>query len=99
MSETRAKETSHHHDRPSGNEQAVASAQAAPTSVEPVAPQDSQAQGAASVEQRNLLQDNVSGSTKKGAAQKAQEHHESQPGGTAGVHSTGSHTGASDPGK
>ena len=95
MSDVQAKTTSHNHDRGSEQEQQVATAQASPTSVEPVAPQDTHAQGAATGEQHALLQDNVSGTEQKGAAEKAKEHHDAQPGGGAGVHSTGSYAGAS----
>ena len=85
-----------HLDRHEGHEAAAASAQAAPTSVEPVTPQDSHAAGAAQPTQNELLQKNVSGSTQKGAAEQAKEHAEAQPGGTAGLHATGSETGTSN---
>lgn len=76
----------------------TASAQSAPTSVEPVAPQDSQAAGAAQGEQQSLLHSNVSGSEQKGAAENAEDMAKQQPGGSAGVHSTGSYTGTSNEG-
>ncbi len=85
----------HSLDKKPEHENHAASAQASPTSVEPVAPQDTQAAGAAEGEQRGLLHKNVSGSEQKGAAEKASDFAKEQPGGTAGVHSTGSHTGAS----
>ena len=85
----------HSLDKKPEHENHTASAQAAPTSVEPVAPQDAQVAGAAENEQRGLLHGNVSGSEQKGAAEKASDFEKEQPGGTAGVHSTGSHTDAS----
>jgi len=94
MSETQAQHgTQHHLGRPAGQEAASASAQAAPTSVEPVEPQDTHAAGAATGEQHDLLHKNVSGSEQKGAAETAKELEEHQAGGTSGVHSTGSSTG------
>ena len=97
MGEINTQGTSKQHlDRHEGHEEAAATSQAAPTSVEPVTPQDSQAAGAAQGQQNELLQKNVSGSEQKGAAEKAKEHADAQPGGTAGVHSTGSSTGTSD---
>ena len=95
MSEVRPTSASHHkldhtRDEAPVQEGHIASAQASPISVEPVAPQDAQAAGAASVEQRKHLQDNVSGSEQKGAAERAQELQQAQPGGTAGLHATGS---------
>ena len=74
----------------------TASAQAPPTSVEPVAPQNAQAQGASEGERHKLLHENVSGSQQKGAAEKADDYAKEQPGGTAGIHSTGSHSGTAD---
>ena len=96
MSEVRPTSASHHKlDRNPGQEAHTSSAQAAPTSVEPVAPQDPQAAGASEPEQRRHLKDNVSGSEQKGASEKASELEEQQPGGTAGLHATGSYTGTS----
>ncbi len=86
--------TEHKLDRHEGHEAAAAGAQAAPTSVEPVQPQDSHAAGAASGTQSDLLQSNVSGSEQKGNAEKAKDLEE-QDGTAAGYHSTGSATGAS----
>ncbi len=83
-------QASHHHDR---NDTEAATDQAAPTSVEPVAPQDPHAQGAATGKQQQALQSNVSGSSHQGAAEVAHSHHRTVPGGTAGVHATGSETG------
>lgn len=85
-------------DRQQGEEAAIATAQAPPTSVEPVAPQDPQAQGAATGEQHALLQKNVSGSEQKGAAEIARELEDEMPGGNPGYHSTGSFTGSSGTG-
>ena len=96
MSETRPQPgSSDHLDRNEGHEEAAASADAAPTSVEPVEPQDTHAAGANAGEQNKLLQKNVSGSHQKGAAQNAKELAEHEAGGNAGVHSTGSTTGTS----
>ena len=96
MSDSHTQEGSQHSlDKKPVHENHAASAQAAPTSVEPVAPQDTQAAGAAEGEQRGLLHGNVSGSEQKGASEKAHDFAKEQPGGTAGVHSTGSHTGSS----
>jgi ABC-type sugar transport system substrate-binding protein len=83
-------------DRNQGQEAAHDAAQAPPTSVEPVAPQDPHAAGAAAPSQTELLQGNVSGSTQKGAAEQAQQLKEEMPGGTSGLHSTGSWTGTAD---
>ena len=95
MSEIHPHESSQHSlDKAPTEENHTASAQAAPTSVEPVAPQDTQAAGAAQGEQAKLLHGNVSGSEQKGAAEKASDLAGEMPGGTAGVHSTGSHTGS-----
>jgi hypothetical protein len=80
--------TQHHLDRRPNHEQAAATAQAAPTSVEPVTPQDTQAAGAATTEQRDLLQKNISGSHQEGAVERAKKLED-----TAGYHSTGSSTG------
>ena len=101
MSDVRAGEGSQHSlDQQPEHENQTASAQAAPTSVEPVAPQDTQAAGAATSEQHTLLQGNVSGSEQKGNAEKANDLAESMPGGTqAGYHSTGSYAGAADTAK
>lgn len=77
------------------HEEHAATSQASPTSVEPIAPHDPQAAGAASDQQKALLQANVSGSRQKGAAEQAADLAKEQPGGTAGVHSTGSYTGTS----
>lgn len=98
MSDSKTPEGSQHSlDKKPVEENHTASAQAAPTSVEPVAPQDAQAAGAASGEQHALLHANVSGSEQKGAAEKANELAEEMPGGTqAGYHSTGSYAGAAD---
>jgi uncharacterized protein (DUF2252 family) len=87
--------TENHLERDEGHAEASATAQAAPTSVEPVSPQDAQAAGAATGQQNDLLQGNVSGSEQEGAAEKAKKLEEQEPGGTAGVHSTGSYTGSS----
>ncbi len=84
----------HSLDKTPHQEQQQATAQAPPTSVEPVAPQDPQAQGAASGEKDQLLHSNVSGSEQEGAAEKANRLHNDQPSGNAGYHSTGSHTGS-----
>jgi hypothetical protein len=94
MSETHpAPTTEHHLDRQPSHEQAAATAQAAPTSVEPVTPQDPHAAGAATEEQHALLQKNVSGSHQKGAAEQAKDLEDAAGGTTAGYHSTGSSTG------
>jgi hypothetical protein len=82
--------------RDHADEQAVATAQAAPTSVEPVTPQDTHAAGAATATQNQLLQGNVSGSQQKGAAEKASELADEAGSGGAGYHSTGSFTGTSN---
>ncbi len=87
--------TEHHLDRHPVHEEAAATAQAAPTSVEPVTPQDTHAAGAASHQQSDLLQANVSGSEQKGAAERAKELEDQAGGTTAGYHSTGSSTGTS----
>ena len=87
--------TQHSLDREPHQEKHAATTQAPPSSVEAVAPQDPQAQGAASAEQNTMLHANVSGSKQKGAAEVADDLQKEQPGGTAGVHSTGSHTGTS----
>ncbi len=95
MSEIHPHDSSQHSlDKKPVHENHTSSAQAAPTSVEPVAPQDTQAAGASKGEQEKLLHGNVSGSEQKGAAEKASDMAGEQPGGTAGVHSTGSHTGS-----
>jgi hypothetical protein len=94
MSEVQPTRASHHTlDQSPTQEEHTSSAQASPTSVEPVTPQDAQAAGASASEQRRHLQDNVSGSQQKGAAERAHELHEEQPGGTAGLHATGSRAG------
>jgi hypothetical protein len=94
MSEIHPQPTTQHHlDRHEGHEQAAATAQAAPTSVEPVTPQDTHAAGAATGEQRDLLQKNVSGSDQEGAAERAKKLEDQAGGTTAGYHSTGSSTG------
>ncbi len=80
------------------DELATATAQAPPTSVEPVAPQDPQAQGAATGEQHAVLGKNVSGSEQKGADEIASELQDEMPGGNPGYHSTGSYTGTSGTG-
>ncbi len=85
-------------DRQQVDELAKATAQAPPTSVEPVAPQDPQVQGAATGEQHALLEKNVSGSEQKGAAEIARDLQDEMPGGNPGYHSTGSFTGASGTG-
>ena len=77
-----------------GNENHQASAQASPTSVEPVAPQDTQAAGAATGEQHELLSANVSGSEQEGAHEKANRLADENAGGNPGYHSTGSFTGS-----
>jgi hypothetical protein len=84
--------TEHHLDRHQGHEAAAAAEQAAPTSVEPVTPQDTHAAGAASSEQHDLLHSNVSGSEQEGAAEQAKKMEE-QGHTSAGYHSTGSSTG------
>ena len=84
--------TGHTLDKTPEHENHTASAQAAPTSVEPVAPQNTQAAGAATGEQHGLLSGNVSGSEQEGAAEKASRLADEQPGGHAGYHSTGSFT-------
>jgi hypothetical protein len=95
MSEIRPKAgTEHHLDRHEDQAETSATAQASPTSVEAVAPQDAQAAGAATGQQHDLLHKNVSGSEQEGAAEKAKKLHEEQPGGTAGIHSTGSSSGS-----
>ncbi len=81
-----------HLDRHAGHEEAAATAQAAPTSVEPVEPQDTHAAGAASGQQSELLQKNVSGSEQEGAAERAKRLEEQAGGNAAGYHSTGSST-------
>ena len=81
-------------DKTPADENNTAAAQAAPTSVEPVAPQNTEAAGAATGEQHALLSANVSGSEQEGAAEKASRLAE-MPGGHAGYHSTGSVTGTS----
>ncbi len=96
MSEIRPHENSQHSlDKKPEHENHDASAQAAPTSVEPVAPQNTQAAGAATGEQRGLLHGNVSGSEQKGNAERAKDMADEMPGGSAGYHSTGSFTGSS----
>jgi len=97
MSESHSQESGQHSldKQPTGNENA-ASAQAPPTSVEPVAPQNAQAAGAATGEQNALLHSNVSGSEQKGNAEKAHDLETELPGGTAGYHSTKSETGVTD---
>ncbi len=82
-------------DRSPADDKATATAQAAPTSVEPVTPQDSQAAGAGSATQIEHLKGNVSGSQQQGAAEKAAELADEAGGGGAGYHSTGSFTGTS----
>ncbi len=82
-------------ERGAAGDKAVATAQAAPTSVEPVAPQDSQAAGAGSESQIEHLKGNVSGSKQKGAAEKAAELADEAGSGGAGYHSTGSFSGTS----
>ncbi len=94
MSEAQAG-SGHSLDKSPDQEQQQATAQAPPTSVEPVAPQDPQAQGAGTGEQNFLLHGNVSGSDQEGNAAKANRLEKEQPGGTAGYHSTGSETGTS----
>ncbi len=81
-------------ERQGHQDEKAASAQAAPTSVEPITPQDTQAAGATKDTQRELLQGNVSGSEQKGAAERAKEL-EDEAGTSAGYHSTGSVTGTS----
>ncbi len=96
MSEIHPQEGSHHSlDQQPENEQATATAQAAPTSVEPVAPQNTQSAGAANAEQHKQLHSNVSGSEQKGNAEQANELEKEMPGGTSGYRSTGSFTGTS----
>ncbi len=96
MSEIHPHSSSEHSlDKSPEHENHTASAQASPTSVEPVAPQNTQAAGASTGEQHALLHTNVSGSEQKGNAEKAKDLQEEMPGGTAGYHSTGSFTGSS----
>ncbi len=85
----------HSLDKSPEQEQQQATAQAPPTSVEPVAPQDPQAEGAGTGAQRAALHSNVSGSEQEGWAEKANRLEKEEPGGTAGYHSTGSFTGSS----
>ena len=87
--------SSHSLDLHDGHENHQSSAQAPPTSVEPVAPQNAQAAGASTEEQHALLQDNVSGSEQEGAHEKANRLANENAGGNPGYHSTGSFTGAS----
>ena len=98
MSEIKARDGSKHSlDKSPEQDNHTDSAQAPPTSVEPVAPQNSQAAGANAGEQNKLLQGNVSGSEQKGVAEKADDLAKEMPGGTqAGYHSTGSYAGAAD---
>lgn len=96
MSETQPQPGSEDHlDRSGDHEEAAAAAQAAPTSVEPVTPQDTHAAGAATTQQHDLLQKNVSGSEQEGAAERAKRLEDEAGGTTAGYHSTGSSTGTS----
>ncbi len=96
MSETHEKSGSTHSlDLSPDHENHQASAQAPPTSVEPVAPQDAQAAGAATGEQNALLHANVSGSEQEGAHEKANRLADENAGGNPGYHSTGSFTGSS----
>jgi hypothetical protein len=85
-----------HLDQQPHHEAAQDNAQAPAASVEPVAPQNPQAAGAAAATQHQLLEENVSGSVQKGAHEKAQEYKEGTPGGAAGTHSTGSWSGTVD---
>ncbi len=86
--------TGHSLDKTPEHENHTDSAQAPPTSVEPVAPQNSQAAGASEGEMHALLHTNVSGSEQKGNAEKAADLEKEMPGGTAGYRSTGSYTGS-----
>jgi len=96
MSEIHPQAGSHHSlDNEAVDEQTAATAQAAPTSVEPVAPQNTQVAGAANAEQYKQLHSNVSGSEQKGNAEKAKDLADEMPGGSAGYHSSGSYTGTS----
>ena len=85
----------HRLDRSHADEKQVAGAQAAPTSVEPVTPQDAHAAGAAGQTQVDLLKGNVSGSEQEGAAERASKLADEAGSGGAGYHSTGSFTGSS----
>ncbi len=84
--------TTHSLDKTPTDENEAATAQAAPTSVEPVAPQNTQAAGAATGEQHAHLSSNVSGSEQEGNHEKAARLADEMPGGHAGYHSTGSFT-------
>ncbi len=93
MSEIKPQAGSGHSlDKTPEHENHTDSAQAAPTSVEPVAPQNPQAAGANQGEQDKLLHSNVSGSEQEGNAEKASKLADEMPGGHAGYHSTGSFT-------
>ncbi len=76
------------------HESEQATTQASARSVEPVAPQDSHAAGAATGHQHDVLGKNVSGSEQEGMAEKANRLAEEDLGGNPGYHSTGSHTGS-----
>ena len=84
--------TGHSLDKTPEHENEIATAQASPTSVEPVAPQNTPAAGAAPGEQHALLSANVSGSEQEGAHEKAARLANEMPGGHAGYNSTGSFT-------
>ncbi len=82
-------------DLTSGQDTEQASTQASAGSVEPVAPQDAQAAGAAPGLQHEILSKNVSGSEQEGMHEKANRLANEELGGNPGYHSTGSHTGSS----
>ena len=88
--------TADHLDREEHHETADDNTQAPAASVNPVAPQDTQAAGASGKTQIEQLQDNVSGTEQKGAHEQAQEFKNDTPGGNAGYHSTGSWSGVVD---
>ncbi len=87
--------TSHSLDITPVQENETATTQAAPTSVEPVAPQNTQAAGAATGEQHARLSENVSGAEQEGNAERASRLANEMPGGHAGYNSTGSYSGTS----
>ena len=96
MSETHPQNgTGHSLDKTPEQENHTASAQSGPTSVEPVAPQNTQAAGAATGEQHARLGENVSGSEQEGNAERASRLANEMPGGHAGYNSTGSYSGTS----
>lgn len=95
MSEHREQSGSDHSlDLHPSHETEQATVQASPASVEPVAPQDTHAAGAATGHQHSILSDNVSGSEQEGWSEKANRLANEELGGNPGYHSTGSHTGS-----